>query len=472
MILEVNNTFDERRVYFLKDKNLEGSYALPGAMQSTDVTTADIGDIAGSDSNKPGLRTSARFTSTWVKDFHVSPFNSRKGAYAVSAEDPSEKGTINNTITLSSSKGHPKLVARIFSTGDCIDPSKAGPWSTLRFVAAWWWVGLMTFPRIVKEAAKLFFWRKLHVWYRPEVLRESMGRQATTDERLVIHLTIVGTKLLIYRRILEHYFQGFLKDTIEKSALQVALRYISPMTGDPQVFYPSHVAQSQTECENHRYLDLKVTTPLFYSYLIRFAHLLEFFTKTLLTAAPESQSFYVSDATTFVDLFKLQASQDCYSNASPYCLRMQSFLDRQRWRFLRLLRKRSQVKRLLTSSSKAPEQTAQDIHSFPFSPLDRFAMQSADVFMASRYRRAVIRILASDIVALGQPALIDAFYAVIRILLCWIFVQDMRTAGILFFNSVWLGKNTDNPQGHYWEVMNILLGLCGIHLWWGLKKIF
>jgi len=197
MILEVNNTFDERRVYFLKDKNLEGSDAMPGAAQSTDVTTADAGDAAGFISDKPGFRTSAPFTGTWDKDFHVSPFNSRKGAYAVSAENPLEKGTINNTITLSSSKGYPKLVARVFSTGDCMDPSKAGPWSTLRFVAAWWWVGLMTFPRIVKEAAKLFFLRKLHVWYRPEVLQESIGRQATDDERWVLHLTIIGAKMLI-----------------------------------------------------------------------------------------------------------------------------------------------------------------------------------------------------------------------------------------------------------------------------------
>ncbi len=183
MILEVNNTFDERRVYFLKDKNFEDSDVVPGAAQSTDIATADIGDAAGLNSNESGFRTLARFTSTWDKDFHVSPFNSRKGKYALLAEDPLEKGMINNTITLSSSKGYLKLVARIFSTGDCIDPSKAGTWSTLRFVAAWWWVGLMTFPRIVKEAAKLFFWRKLHVWYRPEVLGESIGRQATDDER-------------------------------------------------------------------------------------------------------------------------------------------------------------------------------------------------------------------------------------------------------------------------------------------------
>ena len=53
---------------------------------------------------------------------------------------------------------------------------------TIRFVSLWWWVGFVTFPRIVKEAAKLFFKRKLHVWYRPEVLHTSIGRTATIYE--------------------------------------------------------------------------------------------------------------------------------------------------------------------------------------------------------------------------------------------------------------------------------------------------
>ena len=183
MILEVNNTFDERRIYFLKGTGPEAPNSVPGAPKSTDAAASNSRDASEPESLEPGRKASTRFTSSWAKDFHVSPFNSRKGAYTVSAEDPLEKGMVNNIITLSSSKNHPKLVARIFSTGACIAPSQTGTWGTLRFVAGWWWVGFMTFPRIVSEAAKLFFRRKLHVWYRPEVLRESIGRQATDEEK-------------------------------------------------------------------------------------------------------------------------------------------------------------------------------------------------------------------------------------------------------------------------------------------------
>ena len=186
MILEVNNTFDERRMYFLK-----GSELIAPAVVATDPILPPGGEIFQQARNaipgdtEPRDKKGTKFSDSWSKDFHVSPFNSRKGSYGLSAYDPMNQSTIDNTITLSSSKGHPKLVARIFSTGESVDPSKMGTLHMLVFVATWWWVGFVTFPRIVREAAKLFFRRKLHVWYRPEVLRESIGRHETEDERCV-----------------------------------------------------------------------------------------------------------------------------------------------------------------------------------------------------------------------------------------------------------------------------------------------
>ena len=179
MILEVNNTFDERRLYFLKNSNEE-----IGPPQADELTKNSELSLKPLNS----LKSPAKFTNTWRKDFHVSPFNSRKGSYRLTAHDPfatnlTKPGFINNTITLRSSKAHAKLVARIFSTEPSIDPSVMSSWQKIGFIASWWWVGFLTFPRIVREAGKLFFRRKLHVWYRPEVLRESIGRKETERER-------------------------------------------------------------------------------------------------------------------------------------------------------------------------------------------------------------------------------------------------------------------------------------------------
>ena len=188
MILEVNNTFDERRMYFLKDAEPEdGVFGDKNGILAPEEESHNGSPYQ----NFPVQDFPGRFASSWTKDFHVSPFNSRKGAYSLSATDPffpylsSGAGAafVNNVITLSSSKQHPKLIARVFSSSDSIDPYKLKGWGTFKFIAAWWWVGFVTFPRIVREAGKLFFRRKLHVWYRPEVLKDSIGRSETEDEK-------------------------------------------------------------------------------------------------------------------------------------------------------------------------------------------------------------------------------------------------------------------------------------------------
>ena len=183
MILEVNNTFDERRIYFLK-----GDAAICGAALHAKQEKLINGQDDVSSISLQGSAKSKLFRGHWAKDFHVSPFNSRKGSYSLAAYDPfsgrsAQQATIDNTITLSSSKSHSKLVARIFSTGQSIDPSRMSLLSKVRFFASWWWVGFITYPRIVKEAGKLFFRKKLHVWFRPEVLKDSIGRTETDRER-------------------------------------------------------------------------------------------------------------------------------------------------------------------------------------------------------------------------------------------------------------------------------------------------
>ena len=184
MIVEVNNTFDERRIYFLKNDDPESRNEVPVTGQQSADESIPIGTgDAIPELKKLSKESSVQFSKSWTKDFHVSPFNSRKGSYSLLAKDIYRECQVANTITLGSSKGHPKLVARIFSTDVCLDPSQMSYWNVFHFITAWWWVGFMTFPRILREAAKLFFQRKLHVWYRPEVIRTSLGRQATDDER-------------------------------------------------------------------------------------------------------------------------------------------------------------------------------------------------------------------------------------------------------------------------------------------------
>ena len=184
MILEVNNTFDERRMYFLKPPTTNSGTGKPDSDGASDLMNVTI-DLFP-DASK-AYSQSIVFSDAWSKDFHVSPFNDRKGSYSLAAHDPLAKvghprWLIDNTIVLKSAEGRPKIVARVFADGEPLDPQTARPFDLYRFVLRWWWVGFVTFPRIVKEAYILYFKKKLPVWFRPEIDKSSIGRHPTSSE--------------------------------------------------------------------------------------------------------------------------------------------------------------------------------------------------------------------------------------------------------------------------------------------------
>ncbi len=383
MILEVNNTFDERRLYFLKG----------GHDDPKDEHAADI--------------SSSKFKDTWAKDFHVSPFNSRKGSYALNAYDPfspnlSGTGMVDNTITLKSSKSHPKLVARVFSTEASSDPATIGYWASLRFIAAWWWVGFVTFPRIVREAGKLFFRRKLHVWYRPEVLKDTIGRQATHDEVVI-----------------ESTFRNFSEHVMANSKIEYSLRYIScyisSSTSSPtlEILYPT---TTESRSQTKGIVELKITTPLFFSRLARYSHISEFLSNEILTNDDKDRTFYTSHPEILLQLFESSATllrPPTHHSSLP---------NRLRWRFLHWLRSH----RPHNVQNGRGQHVKIDIRHPGFSELDAFAMVHELRPRKAQYIRAVTKFLLSDIMAFGYPELLDAMVYILKILASYVFVRGLK----------------------------------------------
>ncbi|KAL9626887.1 MAG: hypothetical protein Q9204_006962 [Flavoplaca sp. TL-2023a] len=382
MILEVNNTFDERRLYFLK-----GSH----------------GDTKDGNATDPLPR---KFKDTWAKDFHVSPFNSRKGSYVLNAYDPfspslSGTGMIDNNITLKSSKSYLKLVARVFSTEASSDPATLGYWTSLRFIAAWWWVGFVTFPRIVKEAGELFFRRKLHVWYRPEVLKDTIGRRPTNDE-VNIELT----------------FRSFLTYVIKNSKIEQPLCYISsiPSFSASETLYPESADSSNPSKE---VIDFKITTPLFFARLARYSHISEFLSNEILTDDDKDRTFYTSHPRVLLQLFK--DSSNILRPSSEHS----PLSNGLRWRFLQWLRtNRSQ--KVVQSDVNKQQHTKSDIRHLSFSELDSFAMSLESPSGKAQYVGATTKILLSDIVAFGYPEILDAVNYVLKVLASHVVVYGMK----------------------------------------------
>ncbi|MCJ1273952.1 hypothetical protein MMC21_001745 [Puttea exsequens] len=413
MILEVNNTFDERRVYFLKDTELRNDELKADDYPHSHEAAAN---------NLYTELQNNKFAATWPKDFHVSPFNSRKGSYALSAIDPftrnSGNGRVNNIITLSSSKDHPKLVARIFSTADSIDPSTLTTWQSTRFIARWWWVGFVTFPRIVREAAKLFFRRKLHVWYRPEVLKDSIGRKETPAEVAVATI-----------------FRNFLKALVETSDHKILVHFspgIASMA--PTETFTSLSSEKDADApEDQSPLTLKSTTPLFYAQIACSASILTFFRSAIANPDLKSSTFYTSNSKMMVQLLEHPSNQ-CYNSHSstlPKC----PLLPRLRWSLLQLLR---------------PNQNLTNLD------VVALHMRKSNLSAAEEYRKAAVKLLLGDRIFFGVPEIAGAVGWAVRIWLCWICVLSLERLLVIGVGG-W--------QTNWAEFVGLILGCLDVVLW-------
>lgn len=237
VILEVNNTFDERHTYFVTPKDAEDS------------------KIEKPKSKPP------RFTNSWSKEFYVSPFNSRSGFYSVSASDPffpslSGNNPLDLTLTLSSTE-RPFLVARVFSDGHAFDPSTESVVGKTKFLLSWWWVGFATFPRTIAQASILFFQRSLPWVSRPEPFQMTISRHADQTQKSI-----------------EGLFRQFLQHLIEVADQPLVLKYRPAGLLDNAaeiMFSPS----AQMSPESAKSIEISVLTPIFYTQFIKYVDIVQ-----------------------------------------------------------------------------------------------------------------------------------------------------------------------------------------------------
>ena len=445
MILEVNNTFDERRLYLLR----------PGSPDEDSESSEDT----KSDN-------ALFFKETWQKDFHVSPFNSRKGTYSLRAIDPvasfEQYGhvKVDNTIVLRSDKGHPKLVARVFSTEPPTSALSVETFQLLRFVASWWWVGFVTFPRIVAQAYKLFFKKKLHVWFRPEVAPSSIGRVYTPEEAQ-----------------LEAYFSEFLTSVVEAADKSLRVIYQAAHHSDSElVLYSSGYLR---EKEHERTLTVKILSPAFYSRFAHYSHAKEAFDREAL-ATDEKNRTLIIDPPHLLPILLDAMKQATTSNDQPTASinnSKSSPLETLRWTILRKLRCPPPAPAYPPPSTSDPYTKITDIRTHPFSELDIFvrtannnllttATTSSSPLPPSPYRHTLTKIFLSQRLTLGLPIFIT--------LLDLLFRASILLAAISY-SSGSDAFDVLRPRAHDrgWEdvvAVGCLLGLGnGVHAWRGLK---
>ncbi|KAH7149423.1 hypothetical protein B0J13DRAFT_621286 [Dactylonectria estremocensis] len=389
IVLEVNNTFGERRPYLV-----ERDFAAE-AKHIRDLTALAQG----------GEEVRSRIKGAWKKDFHVSPFNSRQGSYSLLASDP--LGTdmegflgIDVTINLVSSKGHPKLVARLFSEGEALKPSTLSVVQKTKFLASWFWVGFVTFPRIVKEAARLFFERKLHVWYRPEPLKESMARVADNTEKQ-----------------LEEVFRSYLHYLISQSPNPIVVKYVpSGIPGPAEEIFSS--PSSITEPKTAESVEIKILTPVFYSRFVHYAHDFE----AMFSELAESQTVWVDRPELLPKVFLKKAAPPLQAS----CLK-----DYLCFQLIKNLRRRPEriARPLISAAAASPTtHTTTDIRGFRISSMDAFVLGQDNAQLKRGYRSAVTQLFIADHVAFGMVELLGLMKFIGRAGVSWLLASLINQA--------------------------------------------
>ncbi|KAI7343982.1 DUF1365-domain-containing protein [Hortaea werneckii] len=422
MILEVNNTFDERRMYLLR---------------ADSAATEE----KNNNNNKSGRHLV--FSETWSKDFHVSPFNSRKGSYSLRAVDPlaayEETGQmrIDTTIVLRSSDEHPKIVARIYSDGKPKDPATISSWEAAKFIAAWCWVGFATFPRIVKEATMLFFRRKLHVWYRPEVAATSLGRSYTEEER-----------------VLEAFFRAFISNAVNEASKPLRVVYEPAHHDDAEIvlYSPGFTFEE----DRKRTLIIKVTSPAFYSRFVHHPTAKSAFDHECLATDEKNRTAFLEQPELLPTL--LNAIEE-YSTAAQQPWGIINPLKEAKWALLNSLR-------CPPTATSYPEPSAPESQR-PSKPNGKGKPSELDSFVKTScedqniYWRTTIKLFLAERLALGIPALLTLLDSVLL-------RAPMLIVAMHFCHHVDV-FDIFRPRALEWEDLGTVAGMLGwangVHVW-------
>ncbi|KAJ4350067.1 uncharacterized protein N0V89_008688 [Didymosphaeria variabile] len=384
MITEVNNTFGERHLYLLDGSSPTSPATTPGEEELVPTPPK------------------ATFADYWTKEFHVSPFNSRKGGgYAQKALNPFPSPTsspaIEITITLKSTKDHAKIVARLFSVAAALKLDELSWFRAFKFTAVWWTVGFLTFPRILKEALVLYFRKGLRVWFRPEVLASSIGRLPSQTESL-----------------LHTVFRDYLFSLVHLSEDPFRINLETSIPDKPRdVVATTQRRGREVDVKN---LDIRVSTGAFYSRFVHYAHTSEAFDRECLFTDEKNRTLWISQPGLLPELLRKTPLKDLKQQEQ---LVKRSYIDELRWTVLRKLRC-PPADPAYPISPKSAEFEIDDIREHAFSELDRFVRGPAGKSYAGPYRRAATKLFLAQRCALGFTEVIDLLDFCLRAIFCWL----------------------------------------------------
>ncbi|KAJ5297655.1 hypothetical protein N7508_007904 [Penicillium antarcticum] len=286
MVLEINNSFGEKKLVFFRfspfGQEIEQREE-PDNVDSAIATTNEGPQSMNFLQSRSKFKT---YKAKWDKDMFISPFEKVEGYLVTSCDDPcnsvsGNKGPFNTNSTLFSPDGKPKLISRVFSWGQPIDPLSDSAGKLIKFLAGWCFVGALTKFRILHQAFRVWSRGNLTYLQKPEVRKENISR--------------IGTEV---ERSFESYFRMYISFLAANTPfpLQITYKPSASPTLCPEEFYSISAKSETTEMQK---LTIQVLTPGVYIAILGHTNAAQGFDAQIqpspVPADNSSNSLWVSD---------------------------------------------------------------------------------------------------------------------------------------------------------------------------------
>ncbi|PLB48510.1 hypothetical protein P170DRAFT_360714 [Aspergillus steynii IBT 23096] len=224
VIMEINNSFFEKRNFFFR---VTGDDMAIDDPESPPTETTALTKTKGTSLSLRFLSPAPRskhYKGSWEKMIFGSPFEKIGGAMTAKFVDPLAGPALQSNMSSNTPEGQVKVTSRLASWGTPVDPLSATGLAIATFISRWTHVGVLSAPRIVKEALRIRFRGKLRYLQRPEVRVGSNPRNATKVERS-----------------LEPLFREYLSQLATNCIFPLSIKYIPPpsLHYDPIFFHAS-----------------------------------------------------------------------------------------------------------------------------------------------------------------------------------------------------------------------------------------
>ena len=220
--------------------------------------------------------------------------------------------------------------------------------------------------------------------------------------------------LTVWPRIIESYFQDFLRHRVEHSSSPMVVTYIPALRNSGKVMNFSSPDAQLVPSEASR-LEIKVLTPAFYSRLVHYVDFREALIAEALSPPEENHTLDTSDLsvlTTLLDQPLKSAISKSDSTSDP-----RRASKCWKWSLLSAVRPLPPAQSYPSGASPVKQMARGEACRRALSPLDNFVSSTGSAAYAHRYRQTLIELFLSEYIAFGSCSLLHGYGVLLQIVL-------------------------------------------------------